>query len=143
MSVDPIAISRSALDVEWQRLEVLAQNLANENTTRVGGGGPYVPLRLETGPAGVFGRLIDEGAQVAVPAGERELGVLADRGAVRRVYDPHHPDADRSGFVSYPDIDHAEQMAELVKTARIYESNLTVMSLARQMSMRALDIGKQ
>jgi flagellar basal-body rod protein FlgC len=44
--------------------------------------------------------------------------------------------------VTYPDIDHAREMAELVKTARVYESNLTVMSLAQQMAMRALEIGK-
>jgi len=143
MSVDPVAISRSALDVEWQRLQMIAQNLANENTTRVAGGGTYRPLRLEVGPDGSFAHLVDHGAKVADPRGVRILGVVAQGRGVRRVYDPRNPDADKSGFVNFPNIDHAQEMADLVKTSRVYESNLTVMSLAQQMAMRALDIGKR
>lgn len=143
MSVDPVAISRSALDVEWQRLQIIAQNLANENTTGIRGGGAYQPLRLETGPAGVFARMVAQGAPVADPEGVRALAVVPEPSGSRRVYDPHHPGADKAGFVTYPAIDHAEQMTELVKAARAYESNLTVMSLAQQMATRALNIGKR
>jgi len=142
MSVDPVAISRSALDVEWQRMQVIAQNLANENTSRVVGGGSYRPLRLVSGPDGAFARLIDLGQPASQPRGVKVIGIeLA--GGIRRVYDPGHPDADGAGFVSYGDIDHAAEMAMLVKTARVYESNLTVMALAQQMAMRALDLGKR
>lgn len=142
MSVDPVAISRTALDVEWQRMQLIAQNLANENTTRVKGGGTYRPLRLQSGPDEVFTNLVEAGARVADPRGVKVLGVVAEGGRGRRVYDPKSPAADTSGFVTYPDIDHAREMAELVKTARVYESNLTVMSLAQQMAMRALELGK-
>ena len=142
MSVDPVAISRTALDVEWQRLELIAQNLANENTTRVGGRGVYRPVELISGPAGAFGQLLEKGSRMPQPQGTRVLGIVPEDVGVRRVHDPHHPDADGDGFVTYPAIDHAREMTELVKTARIYESNLTVMALAEQMSMRALDIGK-
>jgi flagellar basal-body rod protein FlgC len=143
MSVDPVSISRSALDVEWQRMQIIAQNLANENTSRVAGGGSYRPLRLVSGPEGAFARMIAAGAASGDPSGVRVLGVEVDRTMARRVYDPADPDADGAGFVSYPDIDHAAEMALLVKTARIYESNLTVLSLAQQMAMRALDLGKR
>lgn len=143
MSVDPVAISRSALDVEWQRLQVIAQNLANESTSRVPGGGTYRPLQLVSGPDGGFAQMVAEGARVDDPHGVRVLGIEVRRTAVRRVYDPGHPDADGAGFVSYPAIDHAGEMAALVKTGRVYESNLTVMSLAQQMTMRALDLGKR
>lgn len=143
MSVDPVSISRSALDVEWQRMQIITQNLANENTTRVAGGGTYRPLELLSGPQGGFATLVHNGAHPADPKGVRVLGVAVRRDAVRQVYDPTHPDADASGFVSYPAVDHAGEMAALVKTARVYESNITVMSLAQQMTMRALEIGKR
>jgi flagellar basal-body rod protein FlgC len=88
MSVDPVAISRTALDVEWQRMQLIAQNLANENTTRVAGGGTYRPLRLQTGPDQVFNRLVEAGSNVANPQGVKVLGVFAEGGRGRRVYDP-------------------------------------------------------
>jgi flagellar basal-body rod protein FlgC len=141
MSVDPVAISRSALDVEWQRMQIIAQNLANENTSRVAGGGTYRPLRLVSGPQRSFGALL--GSNGAEPSGVRVLGVEAASAALRRVQDPGHPDADAAGYVDYPGVDHAAEMALLVKTARIYESNLTALSLAQQMNMRALEIGKR
>ena len=142
MSVDPVAISRSALDVEWQRMQLIAQNLANENTSRVAGGGVYRPLRLVTGPDGAFAALLDSGSHVAAPGGVKVLAVEA-AGGQWRVLDASHPDADANGFVTYPDIDHATEMALLVKTARVYEANLTALSLAQQMAMRALDLGKR
>jgi flagellar basal-body rod protein FlgC len=142
MSVDAVAISRSALDVEWQRMQIIAQNLANENTSRVAGGGTYQPLRLVSGPQRAFSTLLKQGQMVADPSGVKVLGVEVS-GQTRRVQDPGHPDADAAGYVSYPGIDHSAEMALLVKTARIYESNLTVLSLAQQMNMRALEIGKR
>lgn len=145
MSVDPIAISRSALDVEWQRMQVIAQNLANESTSQVAGGGTYRPLRLVSGPANPrpFTELLAAGARVTEPVGVKVVAVEQQAGSVRRVLDRGHPDADAAGFVTYPDVDHASEMALLVKTARIYESNLAALSLAQQMSMRALDLGKR
>jgi len=77
------------------------------------------------------------------PQGVMVLGVQERADAARQVYDPGHPDADANGFVYYPAVDHAQEMAGLVKTARVYESNMTVMSLAQQMTMRALEIGKR
>lgn len=143
MSADPMAISRSALDVEWQRLQIIAQNLANLNTSRVPGGGPYRPVRIVSGPSGSFGTLLDAGSAVGAPAGVRVVSVEIQPSQVRRVHDPDHPDADQDGFVTYPDISHAAEMAELAKTARIYETNLTAMSLAQQMNMRALELGRR
>lgn len=138
--VDPIAISRSALDVEWQRLQIVAQNLANQATTRTGTGAPFRAMRLVSAPRGGFAQLVDPGSAVAAPGGVRVVAVEA-QGGLRRIYDPGHPDADANGFVALPDVSHAAEMALLVKTARVYESNLTAMSLAQQMAMRALELG--
>lgn len=141
MSVDPIAIARSGLDVEWQRMQYVAQNLANENSTAPGGVGVYRAVRLLSAPAS-FQKIVKEGTALPTPQGVRAAG-LSLSGPGKAVYDPSHPHADRAGFVTYPDVDHAEQMALLVRTARAYESNLTVMTLAQQMSARALEMGRR
>lgn len=143
MSVDPIAISRSALDVEWQRMQIVALNLANENTTSVNGKGGYRPQTLVSGPDGGFGVALAQGSRTSQPHGVRVVRVEQRSDAIRKVYDPNHPAADAAGFVSYPNIDHAEEMVMLMRTARAYESNLTALSLAQQMSMHALEIGRR
>lgn len=133
-------ISRSGMDVEWQRLQVIAQNLANVNTTRTGTGEAYRPMRLVSGPQGSFSNLLSGDA---AKAGVRVLGIEAAPGQVRRVYEPAHPDAAADGFVTYPGVDHAGEMTLLVRTSRAYEANLTAMNLAHQMYSRALDLGRQ
>ncbi len=141
--VDPVAISRSALDVEWQRMQIIAQNLANENTSRVAGGGPYRPLRLVSAPQRSFAALVGNSGPAPEPSGVRVAGVEALANPARRVLDPGNPHADAGGYVDYPGVDHTAEMALLAKTARVYESNLTALSLAQQMNMRALEIGKR
>jgi flagellar basal-body rod protein FlgC len=130
------------MDVEWQRLQVIAQNLANANTTRTPGGGTYQPLRLVSGPKGSFASLLN-GASPAALAGVQTYGVERVPGSVRRVHEPNHPHADADGFVTYPDIDRAGEMTLMIQASRAYEANLVALNLAHQMYSRALDLGKQ
>lgn len=139
--MNPFEISRTGLDVEWQRLQVIAQNLANMNTTRTVSGQPYQPIRLLSGPKESFGAHL-KGHAAASLDGVTVIGVEAIPGAARRVYDPTHPHADADGFVSYPAVDQAQEMALMVKTARVYEADLTAMSMAAQMFSKALELGR-
>ena len=139
--MDAIAISRTGLDVEWQRLQVIAQNLANINTSRTASGQPFHPLRLLSGPQVDFAHLVR--ADDKTPGGVEVLGVEPMAAGTRRVYEPGHPHADADGFVTYPDVDHASEMTLLIKTSRDYEANLTAMSIAQQMYSRAAELGKQ
>jgi len=141
--MDAIEISRTGLDVEWQRLEVIAQNLANLNTSRTASGEPYRAARLLSGPKMRFSKLVGRGEAPAKPQGVAVLGLAHPGGGVRKVHEPGHPDADAQGFVTYPDIDHAAEMTLLIKTSRAYEANLTAISFAQQMYSRALELGKQ
>lgn len=127
--MDAARISRTGLDVEWQRLQVIAANIANANTTG------YRAQRLLTGPVAGFGALVRSGVGVT--------GLQPVANGVRRVHEPGHPHADAEGFVSYPDIDQAGEMALMIRTARAYEANLTAMGIAHQLYARALDLGKQ
>lgn len=143
--MDAIEISRTGLDVEWQRLQVIAQNLANVNTSRTASGEPYRAMRLLSGPKAPFSRLLGKGAAQADGKleGVAVLGLEPMAGGLRRVYEPGHPQADAQGFVTYPDIDHAGEMTLMIQTSRAYEANLTAMSFAQQMYSRALELGKQ
>lgn len=136
--MDAMEISRTGLDVEWQRLQVIAQNLANMNTTRDAAGGVFRPQRLLSGPQAEFSAIV-RGA----PKGVAVRGTAAMGGGGRRVHEPDHPHADAEGYVTYPEIDHAGEMTLLIKTSRAYEANLTAFSIAQQMYARALDLGNK
>ena len=136
-------ISLSGLDVEWQRLQVIAQNLANMNSTRTETGDVFRPLRLVSGPAVDFGTLLATGNRSLKPTTVRVMGVEAQADGVRKTHDPTHPHADVDGFVSYPNVDHASEMTLMIKTSRAYEANLAAMSIAQSMYAKALDMGRQ
>lgn len=141
-----IEISRSGLDVEWQRLEVIAQNLANMNSTRTETGDVFRPMRLVSGPdtrngGGSFKSLLEAGTTLGQPAGVRVMGLEAEPDGLRKTYDPHHPQADADGFVTHANVDHASEMTLMIKTARTYEANLVAISIAQDMYSRALDFG--
>lgn len=134
-------ISLSGLDVEWQRLQVIAQNLANVNSSRTAGGGTYQPLTLLSGPKAQFSDVLSSKAAEKL-AGVEIYSVEAQRRGTRRVHEPSHPLADADGFINYPDIDHAGEMTSMIKTSRAYEANLTALNIAMQMYSRALDLGR-
>lgn len=136
-----MAISRSGLDVEWQRLQVIAQNLANMDTSRTASGDPYRPMRLVSGPDQSFAAALAQKGASDVPAAVRVMGVEAIPGGVKRVYDPSDPAAGADGFVSLPDIDQASEMTLMIRASRSYEANLTALAIERQMFSRALDLG--
>lgn len=141
--MNALEISMSGLDVEWRRMEIIAQNLANMNTTRTGDGTPYLPLRLVSGPDETFEQILGRagGEGPGSPTGVRVFGLEAIDNGVRRAYEPDHPHADVDGFVTYPNVSHSEEMTLMVRTARAYEANLVAMASAQQMYSSALQIG--
>jgi flagellar basal-body rod protein FlgC len=140
--MNPMEISRTALDVEWRRLEVIAQNIANANTTLDATGAPYQALSLLSGPRGSFADLVNGKTQPNLQ-GVAVYSVEAQNIPPRRVYEPAHPQADLEGYVNYPGFDHATEMALMVKTARAYEANVVALNTARQMYSKALEIGRR
>ena len=135
----PMKISATAMNVEWQRLQVMATNLANMNTTRSVNGGLFQPMRLVSGPRQSFASVL---TGLQNPTGVQVMSVEPTGDAPRVSYDPTHPDADGNGFVTYPGVDHAREMTGLVMTARVYEANLAAFGIAQQMAARALDLGR-
>jgi len=140
MNVLPaISVTADALSVEKTRLEVIGQNIANAQTTRGPDGLPYqrkivtfeTQLRQATG---VDGGPALEGLRVAAITGDPRPG--------QRIHNPGHPHADANGMVQLPNVSLPQEMVDLVTASRAYEANLSVVRTAKQMAMRALQIGK-
>lgn len=128
-------ICASGLSAERERMDVIAENLANARTTRTPDGGPFRRKVVLFEP--VLERLED---------GERTVGVRATRVGVdratdfERVLDPGHPDAGPDGIVLYPNVNTVMEMADLITAMRAYEANLTAQENFVRMAERALDL---
>jgi len=135
MSVfDTISIAGSGLTAQRLRMDVASGNIANAESTRTAAGGPYRPESV------VFT------AQAVSPnasaPGVGAVQIVTPNTGPLRVYDPTHPDADAQGFVSYPDVDVATQVADLMGAARSYSLNSTVAQAAKQQALDALELGR-
>jgi flagellar basal-body rod protein FlgC len=137
--------SASGLTAQRFRLDVIADNIANVSTTRTSEGGPYrrhfALFQAREASAGpivpdLFREALDQPGR-----GVRVVAVDVDRGPLRMVYDPDHPDADADGYVSYPNVDIAREMVDMISATRAYEANATAISSAKDMASRALQIG--
>jgi len=137
--IDTFNVAASGLAAERLRLQTIATNMANARTTRTAAGGPFqrqVPT-FEAQQVDPFGDELDRATSRVVVT-----GIGSDGRPPVRVYDPAHPDADATGYVSYPDIDVMQEMVDLMTTNRAYEANSSVVEATRDMSLRALEIGR-
>jgi len=135
-----INAAASALSVERTRIEAAVSNLANAESTRSANGQPYrrrdVVLRAESveGFDAALGRATATGVKVAA--------VVEDQSEFRRRYEPSHPDADKDGFVSLPNVDAANEMVDMVGAARGYQANLAAISMIKELVAKALELGR-
>uniref|UniRef100_A0A7C4ELC1 Flagellar basal-body rod protein FlgC n=1 Tax=Thermodesulfovibrio aggregans TaxID=86166 RepID=A0A7C4ELC1_9BACT len=128
----PLRVSATGLEAQKIRLNVIASNLANINSTKTPEGGPY--RRKDV----IFITYIyDEISQ-----GVDVYKIVEDQRPFRTVYEPGHPDADRDGYVKYPNVNPLEEMINLISASRAYEANLTMMNSYKEMFMRTLDLLK-
>jgi flagellar basal-body rod protein FlgC len=135
-------ISAAGMNLERQRLEVSALNMANANTTRGADGQPFTPLQVivrsgMTPFDAVFNAVNGGTLTGAGPVGQVQTADVPPR----QVYEPGHPDADANGFVSYPGVNPVSEMVRLIAVTRAYEANVRVFNAGRSMAMKALEIG--
>ena len=153
MSMFPdFRISGSALTAEKTRLDTIAGNIANMNTTRTVEGGPYqrrtVAFAEDLAESWNRRRIVEP----FVPSkqqtrrypgqGVRVDRILADHRDPMMVYDPEHPDAQEDGYVMYPNVELAKEMTDLITAHRSYEANATAVQTAKSLYMKALEIGR-
>jgi len=121
-----LAISAEGMSTQQKFLEVISSNIANAETTRTPEGGPYRR------------QIATIGADAA--SGRATASTITDTRAGRLIYDPGHPDADKDGFVAYPNVDINTELVDLMIARRVHEANASVFQAAKSMLRRALEI---
>jgi flagellar basal-body rod protein FlgC len=134
----------SALTAQKLKMRVIAQNLANSDTTAAGGA--YVKKNV------VFAeRRVNDDFRTKLSEAEKEIrsygGVVAveieeDADAAVMEYDPDNPAANAQGYVERPGIDTTEEMIKMIEASRMYEANITAFNAIKSMASKALEIGK-
>jgi flagellar basal-body rod protein FlgC len=133
-----IDITAGALNAQKTRLDVVAQNIANAQTTRTPNGGPYQRQVVSFESALVRQSRGGGAALQSVRIGN----ITSDKTPGQQVHNPQHPDANPEGLVTMPNVNLSYEMVDLITASRAYEANLSVAKNARSIAMKALEIGK-
>ncbi len=129
-------IAGSALDAQSKRLNVVASNLANAESTTSSTGEPYRARQIVFQAVPVGGKNLKNGAAVHVKE------IVEDQSPPRRVYDPKHPTADKQGYVTYPNVNAVDEMVNMISASRSYQTNVDVITTTKAMLSRLLTIGQ-
>lgn len=130
-------ISRG-LQASRLRLEVLASNLANIETTKTASGEPYKEKLVvqKSTPVRSFETELGQ-LTLEAPVVEK---VITSNKPPRKIFDPSHPDADPQGFVYYPDINPVQVMVDVISASKIHQANVITLDAFSQMSQALRDL---
>ena len=145
-----IEVSASGLSAERLAMDVIANNIANVNTTKTPEGGPFkrqlVEFMQKTDPTQGSSDPFDPFTADSDPAGSQDgvqvAQIVSDTGPDKLEYDPGNPDADAQGYVHMPNIDVTKEMVDLMAASRAYEANVTAIQEARTMGNSTLGLLK-
>ena len=145
-----LRIGSSGMSAQRLRMDIISNNIANAETTRTAEGGPYkrqdvifMPKAQSTFlPEFIRARQAQDIEVISEERGMKVAEVTTDDSEGLKVYDPSHPDADEDGFVTYPNVNMVVEMTNMLSATRSYEANLAVINFAKQMAIRAVDIGR-
>ena len=134
-AVNPLDVSGSALAANRVRMNTIANNIANVDTTRNEKGFKEIYRRKEV--------VLKTGNPKET--GERNYGVevlkvLGDKSSFRKMYQPDHPDADENGYVLMPNVRVPLEMIDMMESARSYEANLTAIQVTKTMNNKSLEL---
>jgi flagellar basal-body rod protein FlgC len=136
-----IDISASGLSAERTRMNTIASNLANAQTTRTAAGGPY--KRVDP----VFEAIALDKMHALSPS-ERSVSqvqvsqIVQDQRPGHMVYSPGHPDANKDGYLEYPNVNVVEEMVNMISASRAYEAGISSVEATQKMASSALDLGR-
>ena len=133
-------ISSSGLSAQSLRAQVLAENLANAETTRTPEGGPYRRKDVIFQPAATEQSFSSVFNEVLEPQGVEVTEILVDDREPQLVYKPGHPDADANGYVAMPRVNPVEDMVDLMNASGSYQANLSAITAVKDMLQRSIDL---
>lgn len=134
--MDVFNVTASALDAQRIRMNTIASNMANAQSTKSADGGPYVKKHV------TFSAMPIHPGDPDGLEGVRVSGVLRDDKPPVVIYDPGHPDADENGYVSMPNINVIEEMVNMMMALRAYEANVKAFNISKGMYQKALELGR-
>ena len=126
-------ISASGLSAERLRMDTITSNITNATTTRGEDGKPYVRK------IAVFQENLDKELGLG---GIKAVGVVDDKSSLKSVYDPTNVDADENGYVTMPNVDLLNEMADVIAASRAYEANANTLEATKSMFSKTLKIGR-
>lgn len=137
-------ISASGMTAERLRTDVIAQNIANANTTRTAKGGPYirknVVFREKVSAPDSFDMVMNRTVG-GVGSGVKATAITDDTDTdLNLVYDPSHPDADENGYVLYPNVNVVTEMTDLIDATRAYEASATAFEASKGLAAKGLSL---
>ncbi|OJU81558.1 MAG: flagellar basal body rod protein FlgC [Solirubrobacterales bacterium 70-9] len=143
-----LEISASGLTAQRLRMDVTSANLANAQTTRTPGGGPYrrqTVVLQESAPASgaesFAGNLAGAlGGGEGAPAGVEVAAIVPDTTPLRRVYEPGNPEADGQGYVTYPNVNPVTEMTDLIDASRSYQADITAMQTTKTVFQKTIEL---
>ena len=138
-------ISASGMTAQRFRTDIIAENIANVNTTSTPDGGPYRRKIVTFAERQVtpFGQIYSASKNAAIGNGVKVTKVTEDYETdFTMEYDPSNPDADENGYVSYPNVNTVTEMTNLIDATRAYEANANALDASKSMALTGLRIGK-
>lgn len=139
MSYDQIyAIASQGMSIEKMRIDVVANNIANQHTLQRADGSTFQPMQVvaTAKPFAEYLNNIEDGAIESV-------ALVPENLLPNKEYRPGHPAADKQGYVSYPGISTVDEMTTMLRASRAYEANIKVINTAHSMYLQSLTIGEE
>ena len=147
---DALRIAASGMAAQRKAMDIIAENIANANTTHTISGEPYrrkiavfaaKPIDVPTDEDGFELASFDEEFENTLQ-GVEVAQVREDDAPFRKVYDPTHPDADENGYVYLPNVNIITEMTNMIQASRAYEANVTVIESIKSMASAALKVAQ-
>lgn len=132
--IKSIAIAASGLRAQAGRMRVIAENIANADSTAQRPGADPYRRKIPT-----FRAEVDRALEAKVVGLGR---IKADQAEFRSKYEPGHPAADPNGYVKYPNVNELIETTDMREAQRSYEANLNVIGATRRMIQRTIEILK-
>lgn len=129
-------VAGSAMSAQSQRLNAVASNIANADSTTSSTGQAYKAKQV------VFSAVPVGGGSGPASSGVKVEKVVEDASPPRLVYDPKHPQADEKGYVAMPNVNVVEEMVNMISASRSYQTNVETMNAAKTMLLKTLTIGQ-
>lgn len=126
-------ISGSAMTAQSQRLNVVASNIANADTSADSSGNVYRAKQVEFMPVTLGG---------VKEAGVKVSKVIEDSAPPKRVFNPGHPNADANGYLAMPNVNPVDEMVNMLSASRSYQNNVEILNAAKSLLLKTLTLGQ-